>query len=76
MTEQEHVAHHERRYTVAGALILLDLLLVPWFIYAFGTVDAAQLALAPALPIAGVAIAEWIASGRTLKSCSCRWRPL
>lgn len=75
MTEQEHTKFHERRFTIAGAIILLDLLLTPWCIYAYGSVDGAQVVLLPALPIAMIAITDWIAAGRPFKSCSCRWRP-
>lgn len=76
MTEMEHTKYHERRYTIAGGLILLDLLLVPWFVWAFQDPTGAQVVLAPALPVALLAITDWIASRRPFKSCSCRWRPL
>jgi hypothetical protein len=74
--DEEHRLWHERRYMFNAAFILLDLLLAPiaTMSFAFGDPSAAIVFLAPALPLAVVAIADWIASGRSYAACTCKWK--
>lgn len=57
-----------------AALILIDLCLVPFAQVAYGDPQAAVIFLAPALPVAAAAIADWIASGKSTTTCACRWK--
>jgi hypothetical protein len=67
----QHDVYHGRRVTFGCLLILLDVAAAYWASDVFGDPRAARLFLLPALPVAFIAVANWIAGLLPVERCTC-----